>query len=291
MIFLIVGLVRSEYLVVPQVHSPLLLVLSFLSLFAGFWLIAVYWKYLLHGGGVETSHARAVASIGLSIFAKYIPGKVWVILGRATYIAEKEKVGKGLTSTLSFQAQLITLWAGLLLGGIGIMGTGHMDQIPYALTLLLFWLAFTLIIFTPYFNQVIQKAIRMTIRKEVTIPIISMRKMSRIMPYFFLNWFAWCAGFWLLGQSLVDFPLNPDAGLGFAVAGTMGILAIIVPGGIGVREGFLTWYLMLMGLDKQSAITISVASRLWFLFGEVFIFLLGVYYHRKDKAPMTSGGS
>ncbi len=55
---------------------------------------------------------------------------------------------------------------------------------------------------------------------------------------------------------------------------SFGVLAIILPGGLGVREGIIVAYLTLAGLDVETATTISFMNRLWFISGEVFIFLL-----------------
>ena len=53
------------------------------------------------------------------------------------------------------------------------------------------------------------------------------------------------------------------------------IVTIDPAGGIGVREGLIASCLVMTGLSVTEAATISVASRLWFLIGEIFIFISG----------------
>jgi len=286
LIFLVVALARGNYLSIPEIESPLQLAISILLLFLGFFMIPVYWRQLLALGGVPTTLSRSVSSIGLSIFAKYIPGKIWVILGRAAYIAEQEEVSKTTTSSLSLQAQLISLWVGLLLGGLGLLLTKNTDQFNLGWSMVVIWLGFTLIIFTPWFNQILRYLGKRILKKDINIPVISLRKIIRVIPLFFINWLAWSLAFYFFSQSLVTEPISPMAGLGFALGGTLGILAIIVPGGLGVREGILALYLILLGLDKPTAVTISISSRLWFLVGEVFIFVAGFILSHRPNAKI-----
>ena len=68
--------------------------------------------------------------------------------------------------------------------------------------------------------------------------------------------------------------------MGFPLAATIGVLAIIAPGGIGAREGILTGYFVLTGIPLETAVTISIASRLWFLIGESLFFIVGLMASR-----------
>jgi uncharacterized membrane protein YbhN (UPF0104 family) len=53
------------------------------------------------------------------------------------------------------------------------------------------------------------------------------------------------------------------------------MVSLVVPGGIGVREGAITAYLTLFDIGLADALTVSIASRLWYLVGEVLIFVAG----------------
>ena len=280
-VFLLIALIKSNYLVIPEIVHPLYLMASILFLFLGFLIMGIYWRVMLAQSEINVSFQQSIASIGLSIFAKYIPGKIWVLLGRAAYISEKCSASKAITTSISFQAQIISLWVGMLLGGIGLAFSGGLDKFNYGLLMILVWLGFTLMIFTPYFNKILKDGVRRWLKKEIDLPVFSFKDALRLLPYFFLNWGLWCAAFLLLAQSLTHQNISEITGLAFALGGTLGILALIVPGGLGIREGIIAWYLILTGMDKPTAVTISVASRLWFLIGEVFIFSLAAYFHRR----------
>jgi uncharacterized membrane protein YbhN (UPF0104 family) len=65
-----------------------------------------------------------------------------------------------------------------------------------------------------------------------------------------------------------------------------GILAIFLPGGIGVREGIMTAYLSALGIELELAITIATLSRLWFITGEVFIFLMALILKKTNNQSL-----
>jgi uncharacterized membrane protein YbhN (UPF0104 family) len=69
--------------------------------------------------------------------------------------------------------------------------------------------------------------------------------------------------------------VSPADGLAFPLAATLGIIAVIAPGGLGAREGVLVAYLVLAGQSVADATTVAVAARLWFLAGELALFVIG----------------
>jgi uncharacterized membrane protein YbhN (UPF0104 family) len=81
------------------------------------------------------------------------------------------------------------------------------------------------------------------------------------------------AGFYLLLFAF-GIPGPFKASFVFPVSAVYGVLAIIFPGGIGVREGIMVSLLTMMGCNPLTATTFSVVSRLWFITGELFIFSL-----------------
>ena len=89
-------------------------------------------------------------------------------------------------------------------------------------------------------------------------------------------------------KSLVQVDISFSVGFGFPLATSLGMVALILPGGIGLREVVLTGYLSLDGISSSDAATVAVASRLWFLIGEIFIFLLGL---AADKYGLDSSKS
>ena len=79
----------------------------------------------------------------------------------------------------------------------------------------------------------------------------------------------------MLVTSLIAVGVPWSVGLGFPLAVNLGIIVLFTPGGLGTREAVIVAYLSLMSIPIIEATNIAVVSRLWFLFGELFIFIIG----------------
>jgi uncharacterized membrane protein YbhN (UPF0104 family) len=225
LIFLVIALVRADYLVVPRILDPVKLILSLLLLFAGFLLNALSWSRVL----------------------RHTP-------------------------------------AALLLGTIGIISVGGINL--YGISVLSLFVLLSLVIFTPLFHRMADRLLTKILRKQVRVPRLPPSKVTRAMIWYLISWGTWSVAFWFLAASLVNGPLPVNIAFAFALGGSIGILSIFAPGGLGVREGILTAYLTLAGIAVQDATTIAVASRLWFLAGEIFIFFTALLLDRYRKSKM-----
>jgi uncharacterized membrane protein YbhN (UPF0104 family) len=78
--------------------------------------------------------------------------------------------------------------------------------------------------------------------------------------------------FWLLIRSfhLYNISIFYAAGT-FASAWLLGLLSPL-PGGIGIREGFLVYFLSFQ-MDAETALQISVIARIWNVMSEVLFFM------------------
>ena len=124
---------------------------------------------------------------------------------------------------------------------------------------------------------------KLLIKKDLDIPKLSFLKAIKVIPWFFLIWLFWSLSFYFLIKTVSEEDVRLVTGSGFALAGSLGIVAVIAPGGIGVREGVLAFILTLAGFNIELAASISVVSRLWFLIGEAFIFLISFVIQQKRK--------
>jgi uncharacterized membrane protein YbhN (UPF0104 family) len=87
------------------------------------------------------------------------------------------------------------------------------------------------------------------------------------------NWLFWIIGYYLLIKSLtLDF-IPFEISFSFPLATTLGILAIIFPGGIGVRESILIFALSTSNIETSTALGLAINARFWFLIGEIALFI------------------
>ncbi len=283
-VFLVFALYKADYLNIPTIYSYPYLALSFLLLFLGMISNALTWWTQLSLNKYKVSVNDAITSVGLSIFTKYIPGKILLILGKAEFISNRYEIKREVASTISLQTQIITIWVGFSMGCLGLILAGGFSQVKLLYTAIPIWLLLTSLIFLPIIKVTIEKTAKWLFKKKLNIPAISAAKAFISIPVFMLNWFLWGCSFYFLCLALtihVDFSLV--AILAFPFAGTSGAMAVVAPGGVGVREGLIVLFLSLLRIDLVEATTISVASRLWFLIGELFIFCFSFILYKFVK--------
>jgi len=280
LIFLLFFLYKSNYLNVKALKfNYLYLILSLFFLWTGFYLSTVSWWFVLKKHKIIVSKKTALNSHGLSVFAKYIPGKIWVILGRGVKVAGEKYSAK--TSTYaSLKEQLLYVWLGLLISIIPLFIYRKADL--FLLGVSVIFIGITFFNFSDKVRIFIIKAVKKVFKKELDIPHISFKESLNILIYIFFYWAAWIIAFWLFSLSIYP-ETSINVGFVFPLSVTLGLLAVIVPGGIGVREGIMATFMILMGIPVETATTISVISRLWFITGELFIFLLALVFNKKNN--------
>ena len=100
--------------------------------------------------------------------------------------------------------------------------------------------------------------------------------------FILLYWIIWILAFYLFLRSIAR-DIYFIHSFAFPLSVCYGVIAIIFPGGIGVREGIMTGFLVLTGISVEQATTISVINRLWYITGEIFIFILAFVLKNRLK--------
>ncbi len=268
-LFVVYYLYKFDFLSLSGLHIDIpFAVLSVLLLWVGFYLSTQSWKVSLNTHGFKISRKEAIYSHGISVFAKYMPGKIWVILGRASIISEKGLPLMQLAA-VSLREQLLYLLLGLLISLIALPFLSVSSW--FFILVLIGSLALGLFLFSHRVHNWGLVLFLKLFKKELDIPFIPMKDALTMTGAIMNYWIFWSLGFYFLVKALA-----PDASflvaLAFPMSVSCGLLAIFLPGGIGVREGIIVMFLTSMGHSPALAITISIIQRLWFISGEVFIF-------------------
>lgn len=279
--FLAWTLWREDYLYLPEIKNYLFLFLSIVFLFAGYITKSKVWQVGLNVKGINASMRDSVASTGLAELSKYIPGKLWIIIGRAGYIAGRYDISSGKASGISLIVQFLIIWSGILVALLGIIFI-HMP-VEWILLLAAGWLALTFILFFKPFHDLLQKGVKKVLKKEIALPFINLKESIPVLHWFFIDWVVRMIGFYLMLASMTNEPLSLALATGFPLSITLGIMVVFAPGGIGVREGILVIWLKAAGFDPGEATTLAVATRLWTLLGEIGVFAIGMVIKTKDK--------
>ena len=280
-IFVLYALWKADYLTIPTIDNHLFLFISITLLFITYLSKSVVWSAGLKSNNIMVTLKDSVASTGMAELGKYIPGKLWAVMGRAMYVALHYPISTVNASAISFNVQVLTIWSGIMAGATGIL----FIEVPAEWIYLLVgsWLILSCVLFIRQIHDLIQKLAGKILKREVKIPLIDVRKRKEIILWLFIDWFVRILAFYFFVLSLT--PSNPGfaTALGFPLAVTLGIVAVVVPGGIGVREGVLVFWLKGIGLPLETATTIAVAARLWSLAGETGIFLIALLLKKPGK--------
>jgi uncharacterized membrane protein YbhN (UPF0104 family) len=145
----------------------------------------------------------------------------------------------------------------------------------YVILVLIILVTFSLFIFTDWFHKIVMVFMKRVFKKEIEIPVLGFRQNISIMIFCAIYWILWMFAFYFFVMSVTDYaPFTVM--FAFPLSVTLGVLAFIVPGGLGVREGIMTGFLSILGMPVEIAATISVIARLWFITGEIFMFLSAI---------------
>jgi len=236
------------------------LVFSWLLSIGGGFLLALGWNLILRVLGGRLTHKKALKIFFITDLAKYIPGKVWTMVGKV-YMCRKEGVPVAVTSTSVVIQPLIQVISGLLIFLLSLPFWTKTSDFMNNLYFLFFLIPVGLLFLHP---AIMAKPLNFVLRKLKQKPIelnIKYRDILLILLLWCGLWVLTGITFYLLIISVHPFPLsNLPVTIGiFAIAG---VSQFLTPSGIGVLEGMLT---VLLGLyfPLPVAILIALLARVW----------------------------
>lgn len=255
----------------PLLLSTLIFVFSY---FVQLWV----WYLITLQLGVGISLTETLESWFYSQLGKYLPGKVWLLLGRFHFYESKGKSKKMISVALYFET--ITL---LVAGGIIFLITFSLSRgmEPLSFGKHSWWvILFCLIALTSLHPWVLQKGLNYFLLKFKRDPILLSISYPGILWILLICIFIWMIGgisFYLFIASV--YPVSTQYLLfltgALAISTTLGFLALFAPSGLGVREGALV-YLLSSIMPAPVAVIISILTRLWMTVVEIG--LIGVVY-------------
>jgi uncharacterized membrane protein YbhN (UPF0104 family) len=209
---------------------------------------------------------------------KYLPGKIWLLLGRIYYYESRGKSKKSISVALYFETVTVTIAGGMIFLAALVL---FQETRPFYFGGQPLWLIPVLILaFTSVHPQFLQKIMNWALvlfKRERICLSISYWDILRILFVSVVAWLVGGIGFYIFVASV--HPATPEYILfltgALAVSSTLGLIAIFAPSGLGVREGVLVYLLSFM-MATPVAVIISVLTRLWMTLIEIG--LIGVIY-------------
>jgi len=233
---------------------------SFLLLIVGSFLIALGWNLILRVLGGRLGCKRALKIFFITDLAKYVPGKVWTIVGKV-YLCAKEGIPIAKTSASVVIQPLIQVIAGILIFLLSLpfwtKTNDFMNQLYFFLPLIPLGL---IVLHPPIMTKLLNFVLTRLKQKPIELNI----KYRDILLILLL----WC-GLWILTGiasyfliiSIYSFPVS-QLPVVIGIFSIAGISQFLTPSGIGVLEGVLT---VLLGLyvPVHIAIFIALLVRVW----------------------------
>ncbi len=241
--------------------DPLSILLAALVVWGMYALLVAAWRVMLGAWGERLDGWTAARIWTVSNLGKYLPGKVWAIAGMAL-MARQAGISPGAATGSAVILQAVSLGSGAAVAAL--TGAAALERARPGATVAL-WLLLAaavagvaMLLWPPLLRRLLRAAAPET-AGEAAPPL------AAVLYGVVANVTAWVGygvALWLLARGLL-----PTAGLGiraaiavFTASYLAGFLALIAPGGLGVREGL--FILMLQGtLGIGAATALALASR------------------------------
>jgi len=247
---------------------PLLLLASALLTWVMYAVLILAWRRLVTAWGQAMPLRSATRIWIVSSLGKYLPGKVWAIAGMAV-MAGQAGVAPWVATGAAVLNQALSVAAGAVV--VGVTGTSLLEvQYPWirvALAVLL-GLSIAGMLFLLWPGAVG----RLLALAGVTAGQPAAPAPGALLLAAGANLVAWCGyggALWLLARGVLDQAPTLAQCIGaFAASYVAGLLAVVAPAGLGVRES--VFILMLQGsLGAPAAAALAIASRVMLTITEV----------------------
>lgn len=253
--------------------NPGLLVLAALVVWSGYAALIAGWRGVLRGWNETLAPWQAGRIWALSSLGKYLPGKIWAVAGMVV-MAQRAGVRPVAAAGSALVMQLLAMGTGAAVAALtGVLALATDGWLRLGLiAVLVASVAGTLVLLqTGWLNRILARLPGGVDQVATPTPLSILGGVAANV----LAWGAYGVAVWLLARALipeVSFPLLTTIGA-FAASYIVGFLVLLVPGGLGVREG--VFVLMLQGVvGLAPATAIALGSRLLFTLTEVGVAVL-----------------
>lgn len=233
-----------------------------------FFLRAWIWAQLVHEMHEKLPYWPAFRVFMISEVARYVPGKIWQYVSRI-YLAERYNIPPALTLTSALIELLLIMVAA---GGITLANASRvLPQLEEQYRpLVVVGILAALALVHPRSLRTWSRLLARFLRQEWVPFDVRYSHLVMILMASLLTWVLAGMGFACFVQSLTPSAAGRTVQLItiYAASWLIGLLAVVVPAGVGVREGTMTVLLAMM-MPHPTAAVIAIAARLWVTILEV----------------------
>jgi uncharacterized membrane protein YbhN (UPF0104 family) len=254
---------------------------SMLAAAVGTWLTMIGWKTLLRDLGSDLHLAPASGVYFVGQLGKYLPGSLWSVLVQAD-IASHLKVPRRRTAVTGLLALGLSLLTGLLVGLPAASFLITRDSSGFDWWLLLGIPILVVLCVPRLLNAVIDRMLR-TLKREPLEHGLSAPAVLRAVATFVLVWLSFVVQTLMGARAVAGDAPHPDlttaAMTGYALSVSLGMLTVVLPAGLGAREGLLT-IILSTAMPTPAAAAVAIMSRFIVTIVDVLAALGGWLYAR-----------
>lgn len=260
--------------------------LSSLVVLANYALLVEAWRAVLSGWGGRLSFWEGARIWSISNLGRYVPGKVWQ-LGTMAVMAQE----RGVSGIAAAGSSLIVVLINTVAGFVVLAGTGaSVLRIPPAATAAIVALGVGLLLapqLMPWLGALAGKVLR----RNLVVARIPHRAIWLAALISAASWIVYGLAFRLLAVGVLGHATGAPSLFVAVFTGSYlaGFLALVVPGGLGVREVVMATALRQAGFGTGEAILLVVASRIWLTILEIVPAIL--FMAHRWVRPRRSNGS
>lgn len=248
----------------------------------GTWLTMIGWKTILRDLGSDLPMAPATGVYFVGQLGKYLPGSLWSVLVQAD-IASHLRVPRRRTAVAGLLALGLALLTGLLVGLPAGTLLLRRDSDGFAWWTLLAIPIVVVLLWPRLLNAIIAKMLRL-LRREPLEHDLSGRAVLLSVVTFIGVWLCFGVHTLILARAVSDDGVaHPDLGVasisGYALSVSLGMLTIVLPAGLGAREGLLT-LILATAIPTPAAAAVAIVSRFIVTVVDVLAALVGWLYAR-----------
>lgn len=257
------------------------LVFSFICLGASFLSSGLVWKKIVNflQPDNDLGYLEAIRIVAYSQLGKYLPGKVFSVIGMIYLSRNKNISKKNLYLSIIFVI-IFPIIASLVLS-LFLIGFFFVYSIDFFIFYLIGILVILggLIVIHPRVFQYLVRLFFNKIKKEpidLDFDLSWFSKLKIILYYAFAD-FLFGLGFFCLTNSVTYLSWQNLLSIigAYVLAMVLGLVVFFAPSGLGVREGVLVLFLQFY-FPLNVAILISLLARVWTVLGDLF--LAGGFY-------------
>lgn len=250
------------------------------------------WRVLMADLGSPLHVAPAGGIFFIGQLGKYLPGSVWSVLAQAE-MGTRLHIPRRRSAVVGLLGIGLSILTGLLVGLPAAPLLLRTNGSGGSLWLLLGLPLLVILCWPPLLNRLIAIGLRV-LRREPLEHELSGRALLLTVLLFVLAWLTFGLHVWVLARS-VGGPAAASGDVvlaslsGYALAASLGMLAVVVPAGVGVRDGLLA--LMLgVSLPSSAATAVVLLSRFVITFADVLVAGAGWAYARSHRLVSAHPG-